>query len=569
MNDDRPSIQRRSSASGAQAGPARVVLIALSALVLSSILAACGESASVGEPQALGKPPGFDELEPAVRAQYEERSEALETLLASRAAPAAARGAAWGALGQWFHIYRFQDSAIRCYREAVRLDGDDPRWHYFLGLLAIEEGLLDEAETALAEASRRAPDSSMAPVRLAELMLERRDDARAEHYFQQALERSPDDRAARLGLARLALQRGDAPAAIELAEPLVEDGVAPDLAVHYLLGQAYRVAGDAAAAESHMRRVAGAEHQAVVEVRDDPWMRELTALNISSNNLSSRGRVAYLRGNYAAAARFAAEAVRYNPDDAELRANYGAALLALERPVDALVQLDRALELDSGLGRAYVIKGGAHHQLGQIGLARAALLRAIEIDPGLDEARRKLGRMEYQRGRLGAAVEQYAWLRSTGEEARDARFWHAATLAAMGRYADALGALDEDLLALPDDAWLRLLQVRILAVAPVAAGGDPERAAERFGQIVLDPPNVFYAETAAMLAAARDERERAIAWQQRAADALGESSHPSADLARRRLVLYREGGRSAVPWARSERLNLRPVQPADRPENLD
>ncbi|MEX2500431.1 MAG: tetratricopeptide repeat protein [Wenzhouxiangellaceae bacterium] len=529
-----------------------------------ALIAACNETgAPVSRALELQPPPGFEQMDPAVRDQFAElRGRLSPTRKASTPAARGELGRVWGELGQWFHVYHFPDSAMRCYREAARLDPDEPRWPYYRGLLAVEAGDLDQAGAAFEAAAQRAPDSIAVLIRLADLMLKRRQPGKAEDFYRQVLGREPGHPAASIGMARLHLQRQNANHALEALQPLLHAAGRTDSEVHYLAAQAYRMLEDEERARQHLERLPQDYGDRKPVDRHDPWLDDLRAMNIGTNHLTRLGARAYRQGNFRLAATHSGKAAASNPDNPELRTNYAAALLALGRGAEALEQIDLALELDPGLARAYLVRGTSHLRLGDREAARDALLHAVALDGGLNDARRQLGRIYHQTGQIDLAIDQYAELRARYREVVQARFWHAALLSSTGRHAQALAALNEDLEVHPHDRALQLLRIRILATVPDTVGGNSADAAVLLSGLTDQQPDVYFAESAAMVAAALGYHSRAVALQRRAVNAL-EALPDGAPIriARRRLTLYREQKACQTPWERGESLITRPVDP--------
>ena len=507
------------------------------------------------------QPPRFEELEPAIKDQYVLLREELDRLHTA-GAPEAARGRAWGELGRWFHIYRYPDSAMRSYGQAARLDPREPCWPYYLGILSVEAGRLDQAAEYFRTAAELAPRSSATRVRLADLWLEQRESGKAEAMFEDALEIDPGNLSAGVGLARIHLQRQQPQAAIDRLAPLLGRNDRGDSHIHYLLGQAYRMLGRVEAARDHLAQVAGEEMPPLPVASVDPWLDELLAINLSSNHLTRLGQRAYRQGNYQLSAHHSGRAARLNPDNAELRANYAAALLALGRTIAARRQIEATLRQAPDLARAHLILGGIEQQQGNWLQAEDALLHALERDPGMSDARKQLGRLYQRTGQLDKAVESYSELRTRFAESSQVRFWHAALLTAAGRHREALAALDQDLEIATGNARLELLRIRLLAAANDPGLRDPQRAEQLLSALSQDTANVFYAETAAMVAAANAQPQRAVDWERRALAALEALQiAPATQIARRRLVLYHENRTIPSPWEREEVLVVKPAPP--------
>ncbi|MBL36790.1 MAG: hypothetical protein CMP07_00095 [Xanthomonadales bacterium] len=526
-------------------------------LVAILLLAGCGEAVDPGpEPR---RPPGFDQLEPAVQEQFVELLDRLARARAD-AAPAPEMGRAWGELGKWFDVYRFPDSAMHCYRQAARLDANEPRWSYYLGLLAVNDGDLDLAVAAFETAERLAPESIAAPMQLAELKLKRGQATEAGEHYRRVLDTEPGNLAASLGLARLHLQNHEADLALELLKPHLGDEARVPAELRYLAAQAHRLRGDAELARRQLDLLPEDHGDRTPLGVQDPWRNELMAIKVNSNHLTRLGIRASRQGNFRLAARYSGRAAALNPDNAELRTNYAASLLALGRAGDALEQVDKALAQDPNLARAYLVKGGVRLRLGDRLGAREAFLGALALDGGLKDARRHLGRIYQQMGETELAIDQYAELRKRYREAHQARFWHAALLASLGRFDQAMAALDADLEVHPQSPLLRLLRVRILATASGKSSSGPVEAAALFAGLAPYEHDVYSIESAAMVAAALGYHADAVELQRRAIAVLETLPEGEpARIARRRLVLYSEQKACHTPWQRGELLITKPV----------
>ncbi len=510
---------------------------------------------------SLSPPPRFETLEPAVQRQFDNLSARLSGLQETSAPDSPARiGQAWGELGQWFHVYRYPDSAIRSYRTAANLDPDEPRWPYYLGMLAVESGQLDMATIAFEQSLERAPEAPATLLRLADLKLTLRQPQAAEAYIRRAQSLIPDHLAATIALARLHLQNDDASAAIVVLQSLLTRAESVPGHVHYLMAQAFRRLGEIEQARHHLDRVPEGESEPVPLAGDDPWLEQLIAGNISSDHLTRLAARAYRQGNFRAATGHSGRAARLNPDNPELRTNFAAALLALGRSDLALRQIHIALQQNPDLPRAHMVKASSQLQMNDLPGARDTLLRTLELDPDMREARQILGRVHHSMGETELAIDQYADIRRRSGQFEQVRFWHAALTISLAHYGKALAALDEDLAVLPGSRLLQLLRIRILAAADDGLVRHPARAAELLIQLDENTPDVYYAETAAMVAAAQGNHELAVGWQGHAVEALESMANDRAShIARRRLTLYEERLACLTPWELTEILITKPV----------
>lgn len=478
----------------------------------------------------------------------------------------------WGALGQWFHVYRYHDSAARCYRNAIKTDGTDPRWPYFLGVLTAESSSTDLARTYFDSALALAPDALHVKVRLADLALGEGDLQQAEQRYLEVVTARPSDPGARFGLAQIALQRRDAKGALALLEPLAsEQPEASELS--YALGTAWRLIGDSTRAAKALAQIPKSNVNQIALRREDPWIAELTRTDQGSRLVTRKGIQAANRGQTARSAVLFGAAIRLDPEGSEERINYALALSQLKRHRDALEQIAEALRLATPGSdvhvRARLEQGRLLAQAGRKEAAETALRGLLVDHPGEQRARVELSRLLHSRGELGLALEQYEALRKSGMASGELAFWHAAALLGLRQLDKAKSQLEADLTQHPDAKDLRLLWIRTLASS---ASSAPKPAIDglRWLDRLDSPMTVLRAETAAMLHASLGQYDKALAWEQAVVDALKSAGLTKPlQIARRRATLYREHKPAATVWEAAERpldAVVTPPYPA-RPES--
>ena len=177
--------------------------------------------------------------------------------------------------------------------------------------------------------------------------------------------------------------------------------------------------------------------------------------------------------------------------------------------------LDSAVEANPGSEAAFLARGHLYRRTGRRGLAVADLRRSIEFDPGLAES----------------------------------HFWLAATLLLESRIDEARAVTDRAGTALPGDASLRMLRLRIHLAYPSAEDGD-DRAVSLARELVDQSPVLAHIETLAMAFAAGGDFAAARTWQSAALRAAAER----APWVARRLERYEEGRRTNSAWEPDEAL---------------
>ena len=543
-------------------------------VLLATAAAACGGGERGGgrptsDLEAVAPPPDLAQLDQAVQQQFQQLRGHLLGLQdragEDRTGNEAELGSAWGVLGQWYDVYRYSESARSCYRNAETLAPDEPRWPYYLGILDESDGLLDQAEAEYRRSAELAPDVPAPRVRLGDIALRRQDLAQAERYYADVLEQESDNPGALFGSGRLALARDDPDAALAPLQELAR--AQPEAAqVNYTLSLVWRRLGDDRKADEVLGRVPSENlDQIPLDLRSS-WDRELRRVDVGARTLTRRGVRAFHRGENQQAAVLLGRAAEADPNGAEKRINYALALREIGRWRAAADELHAALDR-AAEGSELAAK--AHLELGRLlvdgGRPRAAvpeLEAALRIDPRSASAHLVLGRLLQLRGDLEGALAHYATVRGLDGDIPGVRFWHAALLIALDRERAAFDALTEDLGLTEDPSALELLLARLLCTTEETTLRDLPRARKLLDEVAQEKaPDVFFAETAAMVAAARGDFDRAVAWQSAAIDGTAElAARTPAHTARRRLVLYRERSPCRTPWERRERRVTRPVK---------
>jgi len=542
-----------------------LVVVASAALISCQPSGAPATDPASGALATIQPPTDLEQLDRSVREQHRQLVGALDR--ARAAGQDEALGAAWGGLGQWFDVYGYPASAGLGYENAQRLQPDEPRWPYYLGRLAVADGRFDEASVRFRRAAELAPSEAAPRVRQGTLALERGELDAAERALLDVLAAEPEQAGALLTLARVRLAQGRPQAAVGVLRPL--ERAQPEASeVSYTLGLAWRQVGDAERAQRYLSRVDQDNALQIPLDMNFPWDTELHRLDVGARTMTRRGLRAAARGDHRAAAVLLGRAVAADPEGPEKRINYALALERLGRHPAALSELDRALELappGSELSRkAHLTTGRLVAERGRPAEAVEHLEAVLAGDPDSLPAHLILGRTLQGRGDLEGALSHYATARGLNGAPADVYFWHAALLAALGRTEEAHRQLAAHDLRPTASRESRLLLARILSAGDSPAPDDLANTRRLLAAAAPTDgaPDVLFAETAAMEAAAAGRFDEARAWQSSAIEALGSlRTRFPVQTARRRLALYQEGQPPRTPWERTERLITLPVEP--------
>jgi Flp pilus assembly protein TadD len=176
-------------------------------------------------------------------------------------------------------------------------------------------------------------------------------------------------------------------------------------------------------------------------------------LNVAATCLEQEGKFADALG-------LLERAVEIAPQDIGARNALALCLQRLERPTEALHQVDELLKQHPGLGFAHANKGNALIALGHLGRARTSHLRALELEPGNIAALSSLASIASHRGNHD-----------------EARSWAHQVLAVVPDFPDAVISLASAELAggalARSEALIRklLADVRVAAIDKARANG--------------------------------------------------------------------------------------------------
>jgi tetratricopeptide (TPR) repeat protein len=370
--------------------------------------------------------PDLTTAERVIREQIQTAREAVD-----QAPDRATLAEAFGGLGELYHTYDLPTPAAACYRNAAQLDEGSFLWPYYLGVLAQEEGDLEEAEERFRQALERRPEDPATRLRLAEVLLSRGSIDEASDLFRALLDDPTYRLAAHFGLGRAT---EDPAEAVEHLEAVLAER--PGLgAVHHALGRAYRRLGNTAEAETHLAHEGGGEPPIPDRVMD-----RLRGLATSSGSYLKRGSRLLVNGeleqaevelrratevdeansaawrnlahaqlqqgkldDVLATLREAAEAL---PEDALVHLDLGNAYLASNLLEQAVESFERAIELRPDLAQAHYNLANALGGLERWQEAEPHIARVLELEPDHSRAPLLAARADAAAGRRRQAIQR-------------------------------------------------------------------------------------------------------------------------------------------------------------------
>jgi tetratricopeptide (TPR) repeat protein len=493
--------------------------------------------------------PDLSSLHPSVQKQLTQAYATLAERLRADSPPAV-RADAFGELGKWLMVTRFNDEAEHSFQNAERLAPRDFRWPYYLGHVLRNAGDLSRAAESFERARLLRPADFPTLIWLARVYLDLSRPLDAEQRLAEARSVDPTQPAVRVELGRAALAQGDYQRAVDhLTSALALN---PDLtAIHYPLGMAYRGLGELEKATEHLeQRVSSTSRRAMTEVPiPDPLLAALSGLVQTPQIYRERGLDAAATGNWTEAVKNFRLAVDADPGHAGMRVNLAAALERVSDPRGALEQYQQALRLDPDLAEAHFGLADLLERAGRDQEALGAFTAAVTANPNFIAAQLRLADALRRTDQLEESLPHYRQVIALEPADLAARFGEAMALVRLARYAEARDRLAEGIIVSPDQPVFRQALARILAAAPDDRVRDGERAWKLVEGISKEESHPGAFETLAMVLAELGHFDLALDWQRLAMSTAARAGR--ADVAQKmaaNLARYVQRQPCRVPW---------------------
>ena len=351
-----------------------------------------------------------------------------------------------------------QEKAAALLQEFIRKDPRNGDARLLLGSLLALKGDLAEAIVQLKEATRLLPRSADAHNTLGEAFNSAKDAKQARGEFEKAVQLNPKLAPAQVNLGMVLGQAGELAAAAEhLDQAIKMMGQTGDAALpHYLRAKVYT--------EEGQKEKAAAELSAAVRLQPD--------LAAAWSDLG-QARKALLDDAGALAAFERAAALV--PEDAASQARLGAEYLHQNNPHQAVIHLQKALQLNPSDQTALFNLQLALRQEGQEEQARAIRARLAEmlrkkdekLQNGLTATRLNNEGVKLQgSGDLRGALEKYRAAHELNPEHNGIRFNLAVAFLRLGRWKEGLAELHECLQRDPGNPTMKAVWDDAIHQAP-------------------------------------------------------------------------------------------------------
>ena len=315
-------------------------------------------------------------------------------------------------------------------------------------------------------------------------------------------------------------------------------------ALRYPLGLAYRAIGDLQQAEAQMKL-----RGIAIPRPSDPWLAEVLALRRGGRVHLNEGTLYFSEGLYSKAEESFLKALQQDPESATAYLNLGSARVKLGRLEEARADLLEAIRLKPDLALAWFDLGVIEAQEGDDEEAVRCYDRALNLDRQHAEA--LFNRANAQR-RLANYEQAFADLdRLIRDVPGNSLAWlaGAVSLIRMDRLEEAKNWIDRSLKLHPQDLRLRGIRWRLLACDPETSRDLLSQELQILTTLTRQQPDLELLEARAMLLAAAEQFEEALALQKAMIKAAREAQRP--DLADRLLpheAAYSKREAPFDPW---------------------
>lgn len=378
-----------------------------------------------------------DAVPEEMRAQLEEQVLLVQGLLGEPDSDPLELAEAFGSLGKTFNFLDLTGVARVAWSNAAAIAPEDPRWHYYLGVLDRLEGRLPEAIERLERVVELRPDNLPALIRLGRTHLVSGEPDKAAEYFGAVLELEPGSSAALYGLGRTAAAAGRTDEALELLQEALV-GQPEGSVVHYDLGMVYRRQGELELAGQQLARNRG-----VAVTFPDPWAAQLIPGAPSAHFHVWVALDALRAGDLTSAVEDLERARDLEPASPWIRYNLARAYERGGNTAQAREELKVALALDSDYRDAHFGLAQILAASGDFEAAVRHFERAREIDPLDRAAHLELAVALSRLDQTARALSEISALIEDAPNYAPARLARATLLAQMGRVAEAGAAAEE------------------------------------------------------------------------------------------------------------------------------
>jgi tetratricopeptide (TPR) repeat protein len=323
----------------------------------------CFASDEISRPQLVAIPhPNLTGLEQAVVDQLKTGQRNVEDIADNPEATDKMKALVFGELGHLYHTYDFLDAAAAAYFNASQLQNDVFRWSYCVAFVAQKQGGYEKALVYYKKARSTEVTTDLmylVNIRIGECYQDINDLENAGYAYSVAKTLIPQGPTVQARLGELYLAKKEYNKAVNHLTFALN--LQPDAnKLHYPLAMAYRKLGEKDLAMQHLaaRGIVGIQPP-------DPLRNKLDSLLRGYRVHILEGKMAFGAERYEEAAASFTKAAGEDPSKSSAWVNLAATHSKLDKPKEALGNLEHALKLDPEDLTAHYNIGDLYLSLGQ------------------------------------------------------------------------------------------------------------------------------------------------------------------------------------------------------------
>lgn len=430
-----------------------------------------------------------------------------------------------------FHAYGLHLHAAETYRHAFSLADPEHESAYLLAVCLRDLGRPEEAKATLEPWLLAAPDHINTRLMLAQIDYETARLSSCVDHLLHVLSLNPDSVPALGILGQVRLQEGNHVEAIEVLKKALS--LSPGAsALRYPLGLAYRAAGEMELAQEQM-----ALRGIAIPRASDPWLAQVLALRRGGRVHLNEGTLYFSEGLYSRAEESFLKALEQDPESPTVHLNLGSTRVKLGRLPQARIDLLEAIRLDPDLALAWFDLGVIEAQEGADDEAVLCYDRALELDTQHVEALFNRGNALRRLGLYEKAVSDFDRLIKLVPGNAVAWLAGAVCLIRLNQLSEAQSWINRSLKVHPQETRLQGIRWRLMACDRKVPKETLLKELDSLTQLTRQKPDLELLEARAMLLAASEQFEIALALQKGLIKAAAEAQRP--DLAKR-LIPHEE-----------------------------
>ncbi len=461
--------------------------------------------------------PDTDTIEPTVKETLDFARQVMRDRLQNPKLSKQQFAQAYGELASIYHVHHLYIPAQASYLNAISLDDDNMRWHYYLGYLYQQTSRPQLAKQQYQQALILKPDYLPLKLRLAELYLQLNQAALAQQLLNPQTMTDTDINSLssyHLYLfAKLALKNKNPNAINYLGKALAKSPNATRL--HYHLAMAYRFNHNIKQAQWHLK-----QRGEGLPTLADPILAELEKLLTGSRTHFYRAIEAIRVKHYDIAKTSFAEGLKIQPENINARISYARTLYLTGEKTQAQQQLEFILQQQPKNDFAHFLLAALLEEQNQISEAIHHYHLALQANPKHAGAHYYLAHILMRQGKYQQAADHYAQSLHKQADNPPAYIYYLIALhQSNADYQTIQSVLRQAQEHYPDNQTFQYLMARIYATHAKASLTDKKKALILAKQLYQTSPLLENAETLAMAYAQLGQYEQAIKLQQQALEA--------------------------------------------------